>query len=86
MNISQEKIASLANAIEDLEAQKKEITKEINQFYDDFIDENGLEKKIKKQLKGSIEDYMRFRKDRAKYQEEEYIFNQLLDLLVGEKQ
>lgn len=85
MDVSQEKIVSLSNAIKDLEEQKKEITKEINTFYEDFLEENGIEKTFKKQVKDSVKEHRRWEKDRAKFTEQEYFKDSLVELLIGEK-
>jgi NAD+--asparagine ADP-ribosyltransferase len=85
LNVAQEKIVSLGNAIEELKSQVKEINKEISQFYDEFLEENNLEKKLKKELKGSVSDYLKWKKDSQKFNESETIRNEFLDLLTGEK-
>jgi hypothetical protein len=85
IEISQEKIVGLGNAIEDLEDQKKALTSEIGQFFDDFLEENHLEKKVKKQLKSSVKKYLKWKKDSAKFNLEETLENEFLDILTGEK-
>ena len=85
INVDQDKIVALGNAVEDLKTQIKEINKEIGQFYDDFLEENNLEKKLKKELKGSVGDYLKWKKDSAKFNESETVRNEFLDILTGEK-
>lgn len=85
MKFEQEKIVSLGNAIHDLETQKKEISKESTEVIDNFLTENSLEKKHKKALKNAIKSYLKWKKDRAKFLEEEYVYNEILDVATGEK-
>jgi len=85
INVEQEKIVALGNAIEELKTQIKEINKEIIQFYEEFLEENNLEKKLKKELKGAVGDYLKWKKDTAKFNESETARNEFLDILTGEK-
>lgn len=80
-NVTQEMLVQFANEIEEMEARKKSLTKDINDYYADFCEENDVKKKA---LKGAVKLYLQWKKDRSKFLEDVNELDKLVDVLTGE--
>jgi uncharacterized protein (UPF0335 family) len=83
VKIDQEKLVAFADMIEELLTRKKDISAEEKEMYEGFMGEHqGLKKKP---LKAAVKEYLAWKKDSTKFNEEEFEKTLLLDAMTGEK-